>query len=48
MNGKREVKTGQGAESFVRRGDMRVNTGWHLDSGKYVAARVSAFCGRQT
>jgi len=33
MNGKRSAASGRATEMFVRRGDMLVNVGWHMDSG---------------
>ncbi len=34
VNGKRTTSTGRGTEMFVRRGNVIVNVGWHLESGK--------------
>ena len=31
VNGKRTTSSGRGTEMFVRRGDVLVNVGWHLD-----------------
>lgn len=32
--GERSIYSGRGTEIFVRRNDMWVNSGWHLDAGK--------------